>query len=220
MNKVIVFGAGRMAEIAHVYIEHDTKYEVTAFSVDRQFYQDTSFRGLPIAPFENLQHIYPPSEYKMFIPLAAKDNNKLREKKYLEAKAMGYSFISYISSKAIVCPEVSIGENCFILEGNVIQPFVTIGNNVVLWSGNHIGHHGLINDHVYLASHVVVSGHVTIGSYSYLGVNSTIRDGIEILPNSVIGAGALVMRETEGGGVYMGLPCKKISLNAADVELP
>lgn len=209
-----------MAEIAHVYIEHDTEYEVVAFSVDKRFCTEEKFRGLPVLPFEDLPSLFSPDEYKLFIPLAAKENNKLREKKYLEAKSMGYKLISYISSKAIICPEVSIGENCFILEGNVIQSFVNIGNNVVLWSGNHIGHHGKICDHVYLASHVVVSGHVTIGSYSYLGVNSTIRDGIEIMPNTVIGAGALVMRETEQDGVYMGLPCKKVSFAAKDVELP
>jgi len=155
----------------------------------------------------------------MFILLGAKDCNRLREAKYLDAKKRGYGFISYISSKATICPENEIGENCLILENNVIQSFVKIKDNCVLWSGNHIGHHSVIHAHNYLASHVVVSGGVTINSYCYLGVNATIRDHIEIAQACIIGAGALIMRATQENEVYMGLPGKRTSIRSNDVDL-
>jgi sugar O-acyltransferase (sialic acid O-acetyltransferase NeuD family) len=134
--------------------------------------------------------------------------NKNRERIYLEAKAKGYEFISYVSSKATTFGN-EIGENCFILEDNTIQPFTTIGNNVVLWSGNHIGHHGQIKDHVFFTSHVVMSGHCVIEPYCFFGVNSTIRDYLTIAEGTLVGMASAITKSTEAWGVYVGNPAEK-----------
>ena len=134
--------------------------------------------------------------------------NRNREKIYLEGKARGYEFISYISSKATICDN-QIGENCFILEDNTIQPFTSIGNNVVLWSGNHIGHHGRIDDHVFFTSHVVLSGHCHVKSYSFFGVNATIRDYLTIGEGTLVAMGSSVTKATDDWGVYLGNPARK-----------
>jgi UDP-3-O-[3-hydroxymyristoyl] glucosamine N-acyltransferase len=90
-----------------------------------------------------------------------------------------------------------------VLEDNTIQPFVTIGDNVVLWSGNHIGHHSTIGNHVFISSHVVVSGGVRIGDYCFVGVNATFRDHISVGQRTVIGAGALIMKNTPDDSVFI-----------------
>ncbi|MBF0347401.1 MAG: acetyltransferase [Magnetococcales bacterium] len=210
MSKVVLFGNGQMAEVAHVYLKHDSPHEVVAFCVDGQFLTETHYRGLPVVPFEEITRSHPPEAFSMFIPMSAKDVNRRRAEKYFQAKSKGYHLISHVSSKAIVLPESTIGENCFIFENNVIQPFVTIGNNVILWSGNHIGHHSSIGDHCFLTSHVVVSGRTTVGAYCYIGVNATLRDGITIGEGCVIGAGALIMKDAEARKIHMGLPAKSI----------
>jgi sugar O-acyltransferase (sialic acid O-acetyltransferase NeuD family) len=204
MKKVVVFGNGQMAEIAHVYLAYDSPFEVAAFTVDNDYMEGNVFRGLPVVAFEKVVVAYPPSEYDMFVPIGAKNLNGLRAEKYFQAKEMGYRFISYVSPKAVVCPETKIGENCFIFENNVIQPFVTIGNNVILWSGNHIGHHTVIGDHCFVTSHVVISGRVTVEQYCYFGVNSTVRDGLTIKERCIIGAGSLILKNTKGKQVYRG----------------
>lgn len=43
---------------------------------------------------------------------------------------------------------------------------------------------------------------VTIGPYCFLGVNSTIRDGIKIAKECVIGAGAVILKDTQEKEVY------------------
>lgn len=221
MNKapIVLFGNGQMAETAHVYLSYDSPFDVVAFTVDRERVDASTHRGLPLVAFEDIQRRYPPSEFGMFIPMSAKAVNILRQRKYEQAKAMGYRLVTYVSPRAMVCPETSIGENCFVFEGNVVQPFARIGNNCIVWSGNHIGHHSTIGDHCFLASHVVISGRCSIGSNCYFGVNSTVRDGISIAPRCIIGAGALIMRDTEEGQVYMGLPGKRIAQSADSVDI-
>lgn len=201
MSKVIIFGLKDLAELAHFYLTNDSEHDVVAFTVNKNFIQSEECIGLPVVPFEDIQNVYPPSEYKMFIPMTYAKVNKLRAEKYSKAKEKGYELISYISSKATYY-NTPVGENCFIFENNVIQPFSTIGNNIILWSGNHIGHHSIIKDHCFISSHVVVSGHVTIEPYCFIGVNATIRDNVTIGAENVIGAGSLILENTPERAVF------------------
>ena len=128
--------------------------------------------------------------------------------KYVETKKRGYTLVNYISTRCSNLTQFPIGDNCFILEDNTIQPYVRIGNNVTLWSGNHIGHDSVIEDHNFISSHVVISGHCTIKSYCFLGVNATLRNGITIAEENIIGAGAIIMKNTKHKDVY--LPAKSV----------
>lgn len=203
MKKLIIFGAGDIAKLAHYYFTHDSQYEVVAFTVDKQYLKDNDYLGFPLIDFETVHEQYPPDKFKMFIAVSYAKMNKIRAYKYHKAKEMGYDLVSYISSKCSFLTENPVGDNCFILEDNTIQPFVKIGSNVTLWSGNHIGHDSIIEDHCFLASHIVVSGNVHIHASCFIGVNATIRDGITIAPETLIGAGALVMKDTIAKGVYV-----------------
>jgi sugar O-acyltransferase (sialic acid O-acetyltransferase NeuD family) len=211
MSKVIIFGIGEIAEIAHFYITNDSEHQVVAFTVDREYMNCNNFHDLPVIAYENLPDEYPPDEYKMFIPISYKKVNKYRAEKFIDAKNKGYDCISYVSSKAVYY-NTPIGENCFILENNVIQPYTEIGDNCILWSGNHIGHHTRIEDHCFLASHVVVSGCVNIGEYSFLGVNCTIIDNIKIGKNNVIGSNAVIFNDTDDNSVFSPSETKKSSV--------
>jgi sugar O-acyltransferase (sialic acid O-acetyltransferase NeuD family) len=202
--KLVIFGTGDIAELAHFYFSTDSNYEVVAFTADAQHIKETEFCGLPVIPFEDVEKNFSPEEHSLFVALSYSKLNSIRKEKYLAAKALGYKIASYLSSKASILNQGRIGENCFILEDNTIQPFVAIGNNVTLWSGNHIGHHSTIKDHTFIASHVVVSGGVEIEEQCFIGVNATLRDHIKVGEKCVIGAGVLLLTDAEPGGVYIG----------------
>lgn len=204
MAKVVVFGVGQMAEVAHFYLTHDSEHEVVAFTLDREYIEDECHFGLPVIPFDEIESSFAPSSFAMFVPISYRKVNKARAEKYAEAKQKGYELVSYVSSKATTWPGLSIGDNCFIFENNVIQPFVKIGSNVIMWSGNHVGHHTKIGDHCFIASHAVISGSVVVEPYCFIGVNATIRDNITLAAEGVIGAGALITKPTEPKGVYLG----------------
>ncbi len=204
MKKVIIFGTGDIGQLAHFYLTHDSPYEIVAFTANEEFIKEKDLFGLPIIPFETIEKSRPPDDFDMFVALSYSKLNKVRAEKYHEAKDKGYKLISYVCSRSVYWGDTEIGDNCFIFENQTIQPFVKIGNNVTMWSGNHIGHSAVIGDHCFITSHVVISGHVTIGPYSFLGVNCTLRDGITIAPECVIGAGATVVKDTIPKGVYIG----------------
>lgn len=202
-KKAIVFGTNGQAEVVSYLLEKDSEYEVIAFCCSAQYRESDVLFNKPLVDFEDIEVKYPPTEYEMYVSLSYADQNKLRERFYYEAKAKGYTLLSYISSKTTNYAK-TIGDNTFIFEDNTIQPFVSIGNNVVLWSGNHIGHHSSIQDNCFISSHVVISGHCTIGKNSFIGVNSTLRDGISIGSFNTLGAGCLMIKSSEKNQIYIG----------------
>lgn len=219
MAKVIIFGLRDFASLAHFYLKHDSPHEVVAFTVDREYLpDDPTFEGLPIVPFEDVAAHFPPGEFAAFAPMSHRKMNQQRRGIYERFRSLGYSLISYVSSRVTTFPGNFIGDNCFILEDNTIQPFVTIGNNVVLWSGNHIGHHSSIGDHVFFTSHVVLSGHCTVEPHCFFGVNATIRDGLRIGEGTLVGMGAAVTRETQPWSVYKGTPALAAEVSSRDLD--
>ncbi|MGH8559413.1 MAG: acetyltransferase [Methylococcales bacterium] len=203
MAKLVVFGTGDIAKLAHFYFTHDSVHRVVAFCVDAAYRTVPEFLGLPVVSFDEVELRYPPTTHRMFIAISYAQMNRLRACKYAAAKARGYALVSYVSRRATCLTQFPIGDNCFILEDNTIQPFVKIGNNVTLWSGNHIGHDSIVEDHCFISSHVVISGHCTVGSYSFLGVNATIHHAIQIHERCLIGAGAVIRKNTVAKGVYL-----------------
>ena len=219
MAKLIIFGAGDIAKLAHYYFTHDSEHAIVAFTVDKPYRNTNSFLGLPLIDFEEVIKYYPPKKYHMFIALSYTKMNRVRAEKYYRAKELGYDLVSYVSSKCTMLTDKPIGDNCFILEDNTIQPFVKIGNNVTLWSGNHIGHDSIIEDHCFLASHIVVSGHVHIQPYCFIGVNATLRNAIVVAQETLIGAGSIILHNTVEKGVYV-TPHAELSKKKSDeIEL-
>ena len=208
-KKLVIFGVGEFAQLAHFYFKLNVEFEVVAFTVDKAYLKESYFCGLPVVPFEEILNLYPPETCDMFIALGYSKMNMVRKERYIAAKSIGYKLATYVSANATILNEGRIGDNCFIFEDNTVQPFVTIGNNVTLWSGNHVGHHSTIGDHSFIASHAVISGNVEIGEQCFIGVNATLRDHIKIGVRCVIGAGALILADAKPEGVYLGVASER-----------
>lgn len=218
MKKIIIFGTGLFAEVAHFYFSHDSDYEVVGFTENFNHSDKKILFNLPVVPFENIESVFPPDSFSLFVAIGYSGMNKIRENFCIESKNKGYELVSYVNSKATTWNDLSIGENCFILENNVIQPFVKIGNGVIIWSGNHIGHHTKISDYCFIASHAVISGNVKVGERCFIGVNATIRDDIKIASECLIGANVYVSKDTSPKEIYKSISSKPISISSDEIN--
>ena len=70
-EKQIIVGASQFAEIAYEYFTYDSPHEVVAFSVEieKEFIK---LFGLPVVPFEELEMLYDPAKYKVFMAMTTK----------------------------------------------------------------------------------------------------------------------------------------------------
>jgi len=103
--------------------------------------------------------------------------------------------------------DVVVGDNCKIQSHSFVCELVTIGNNCF------IGHGVMfINDTFVQGKPAAANKNLwkktTIGNNVSIGSNATILP-VNICNNVVIGAGAVVTKDIETEGVYVGNPAKR-----------
>ncbi len=204
--KVLIFGLGNQARMAHVCLSRDSPYEVAAFVSYAKYIASESFLGLPVVAFESVAETYSPAEYEMFVALGFTDVNRVRAQVFDECRRLGYRFASYISSRISQWGDVAFGDNCFVLDLTSIQPFVTIGDDVVIGPGVIIGHDVVIGDHSFIGPGVTIPGMVRIGRHCVIGGNSVLKDGVAVADDCIISAGSRILRNTRPGELYMEKP--------------
>lgn len=201
-KKLVIVGDSAFAEIAYEYFSFDSEYEVCGFSVERSYLKRSVMLGLPVVPFEELERSFSPRDHHVYVATTYTQMNRLRTRLASAAKSRGFQLASYVSSRAFVWRNVTVGEHCFIFEHNTVQPFVSIGNNVVLWSGNHIGHHSRVRDNCFISSHVVISGYCDIGENCFIGVNAALANNLTIGKDNWIGPNMAIMKDTQAGALF------------------
>ena len=88
MDKIIIFGIGQTSEIVSSYIEESEQFEIIGYTIDSEseLKEKKSFRNKDVYDFSNIEEIFNPNEYKMFIAIGYSDLNKLRKLKYVPEK--------------------------------------------------------------------------------------------------------------------------------------
>ena len=212
MEKVIIYGNGKIAKIVYQFIKKE--FDVIAFSVDEEFIEEDSLEGLPVVAFKDVQDKFLPSEHNMLIAVGYVQMNAIRKQKYQEAKEKGYEFINYIHPSVEIHDNVKMGENNIILDHATIQPYTKMGNSNFIWSSAVVAHGSVIGDTNWITSGVVISGDATIKSNCFLGVNATIGHNITIENENFIGASTLVTKSTKEKEVYVSRDGEKYRLDS------
>ena len=214
MNKIIIFGIGKISDVISYYFENNTKLEIVAYTVDDKYVTSNIFRGKPVIPFSKLEKTLPPDDHKAFVALGYQDLNKLRETKCFELKDKGYDLVSYIGKGPGISNDLIFQENCFVMDGALIHPNVIIGSNVFIWSGAMIGHHTNIEDNCWFTSCSNISGGVNIGCNAFFAVNSTVANSLVIGENCFFGANCLITKCVPDNSVFIEQSSSKFRLNS------
>lgn len=199
-KKLIIFGIGPLAKMINFFFSRDSEYDIVAFTVDSEYIKEKTFLDKQVIEFDKIENQYSINNYEMFIAIGPSGMNKVREKKFKDAKKKGYKLASYISTKAI-CDSLT-GENVFIGDMSVINPFVDLGNNILIWENSVINNNVSIEDHCYISPHSSIGTNSIIKQNSIIGTGAIIKTGINIAEKTLIGAGCYISQDTKAKGVY------------------
>lgn len=125
----------------------------------------------------------------------------------------------YLADNATIIGDVTIGDDCSLWFNTVVRGDVNsikIGNRVNIQDGAVL--HCLyqksvieIGDNVSIGHNVIIHG-AKIHNDVLVGMGATVMDHVEIGENSIIAAGALVLKDTkiEPNSIYAGVPAKYV----------
>ena len=218
-RKLIIFGITELAQLAHYYFTNDSNYEVVAFTLNHDYIKSDRFLDLPIVPFEEIENVYPPDSFEMYIAIGYTNVSEMRKEKYFEAKAKGFSLASYVSSKSTSWPSLKVGDNTFIMEDNTIMPFCEIGSNILIFVNNILSHHTVFKDHITITSHCAIGGNSIVEEQAFFGLNCTTRSNLTIGKGAIIGAAANVLKNVDPYSVMLGNPAKASGQDSRDIKI-
>lgn len=119
-------------------------------------------------------------------------------------------YITLIHPTAVVSQWAEIGEGAIICAGTIITCDIQIGKHAHFNLNTTIGHDCIIGDYFTTAPNANISGNCTFAEHVYFGTSSCIKQGISIVGNVTIGMGAVVTKNIEEPGIYVGSPAKKL----------
>lgn len=214
MKPVVVFGAGKIAEVVSYLMREEAARDVVAFTVDRAFVPGAEKDGLPVVPFDEVEHRFPPADFDMFVALGYHDLNALRQRKVAEAKAKGYALPAFVHPRSGLPANTVVGDNCFVMNDVLVHPYVSLGDNVFVWSGAVIGHHTAIGPHCWITSGANIAGVVSVGSNCFFAINATIAHGVTIGNECFLGANTLVTKSADSGQTFVAESTKPFRLTS------
>ena len=105
---------------------------------------------------------------------------------------------------------VKLGQGVIICSKNVFTTDIEIDSFVHVNLACTIGHDSKIGTFSTISPGVNLSGNVNIKKSTFIGTNATILENVTIASNVIIGAGAVVSKDLNESGTYVGIPAKKI----------
>lgn len=163
---------------------------------------------------EGEYHVFGGCEYLSALEdvyaVCAVGSSNVRKKIIEKLSDTSVKFATLVDPSVLYSNSVKIGEGAIVCAGTIITVNVNIGDHVIVNLDCTIGHDAVIDDFVTIYPSVNVSGNVLIGECSELGTGTQIIQGKKVISNTIIGAGAIVVKDCIESGTYVGSPAKKI----------
>lgn len=152
------------------------------------------------------------SKYPEAYYVCAVGASRTREKIITRVKEINpnIKFGTVIDPSVKMSKLVTIGEGSIICAHTIITVNISIGSHVIINLDCTVGHDAVIQDFVTLYPSVNVSGITNIGYCSELGTGMQIIQGKTVGNYSIVGAGAVVVKDIPEKCTAVGSPAKPI----------
>ena len=197
-KKIVIIGAGGhgrvVADIARL-----NGYDDILFLDDDPANKKLKIAG-PVSEYNNFLE-----GYDFFVAIG---NNATREKLTKIIDKAGANIVTLVHPAAVVCENVKMGRGCVVMACAVINTDAIIGEGVIVNTCSSVDHDCEIGDFTHVSVGAHVSGTVKTGKRVFLCAGATVANNLGIVDDCVIGAGAVVVKDIEKSGLYVGVPAR------------
>lgn len=211
MKKIIIVGAGGFGREVEWLINRINKqqptYEVIGFADDGKAKGEKVGHSKVIYTTEELGKAK--EELNVVIAIGNAKVRKMLAEKLSSNKNL--SFPNLIDPAVIFDEEeVTLGQGNIICSGTIMTVNINIGNFNIINLDCTIGHDDILKDYITIYPSVNVSGNVIVENCVEIGTGTQIIQGLNIKDDTIIGASAVVVKNIEESGTYVGIPVKRI----------
>ena len=139
------------------------------------------------------------------------DFSSIRKRMIHRLCTLELHFPILVAPSAFVEEDATIEQGTIIFDNAFVDFGVTIGRFSVINVGAIICHDAEIASNVMVSLNSVITGGCKIGHDTSIGTGVTINPYLNVANDSVIGSGAVVVRDCTSSGTYVGAPARIVS---------
>ena len=129
------------------------------------------------------------------------------------AETFDVNWVTLVHPSAQIAVNVTIGKGTVVMAGAVVNACASIGKHCIVNTGSVVEHDNVIEDFVHISPKVALGGTVSVGKSTHIGIGATVSNNVNICGDCIVGAGAVVIKEIDDGGIYIGVPARKKTLS-------
>ena len=211
MKDLIIFGASGFGREVAWAVERINKVSPTwnllGFMDDDESIQGSVINGYQVLGKTEEIRNYPDAYF-----VCAVGASRVREKIVNNMKSVNpdVKFGTVIDPTVEMSDLVTVGEGTIICAHTIITVNIEIGSHVIINLDCTVGHDAVLKDFVTLYPSVNVSGITNIGHAAELGTGMHIIQGKAVGDYSIVGAGAVVVKDIPEKCTAVGSPAKPI----------
>ena len=115
-----------------------------------------------------------------------------------------------IHPAAVIDRTAVIHSGSIVMAGAIVNADAFVGHGCIINTGSTVDHDCRLSDHVHISPGAHIAGTVNIGRRTWFGVGSCCVNNVNIAPDCIIGAGAVVIGDINESGTYIGCPAVKV----------
>jgi sugar O-acyltransferase (sialic acid O-acetyltransferase NeuD family) len=125
------------------------------------------------------------------------------------AETHDLNWVSIVHPSAQIALNAEIGKGTVVMANAVVNAGATIGEHCIINTGAIIEHDNVIENYAHISPNASLGGTVRVGSLTHVGIGATVKNNTEICSDCTIGAGAVVVKNINEPGTYIGVPVRK-----------
>lgn len=205
LDEIFVFGASGHAKVIIDIIEKQGLFKIACLADDDATLKDSDMFGYRIigGKAELLA-----SGIRKGIVAIGSNNGRTKVASWLRDK--GFELVTAIHPSAQLGRGVTMGGNCAVMAGAVINSDSCIGHDVIVNTKASIDHDCLIGDGVHIAPGATLCGTVHIDAGSFVCAGATVIPNLTVGRDVIVGAGSTVINDIPDNVLAVGSPAKVV----------
>lgn len=209
-QKLILVGGGGHCKACIDVIEQTDQYEILGI-LDQKINVGKSVLGYKIIGTDDELETFLEEDIQFLITIGQIKTTAVRVRIYEALKRCEAKLATIISPGAYVSKHAFLQPGTIVMHGVTINAEVKIGSNCILNTGCVIEHDSIIGEHCHISTNAVINGGCVVGKGVFIGSNATVANHLNIIDSVVIGAGAVIIKDLDQTGIYVGNPLQKIN---------
>ena len=204
-NLLLIWGAGGHGKVVLDTARSTGRFERIVFLDDDSVKAGHTYCDCPLISGPEELHRFAGGAF-----IVAIGDNRTRARCFGSALENGLLPTALVHTTAVIASSASIGRGTVVMPGVIVNAGAVIGENCIINTGAIVEHDCRIANHVHISPRVVLGGGVCVGPLAHIGIGAVVLPDATVGEESIVGAGAVVLREAPAHCTSVGVPAKAL----------